>query len=76
MLSRLLTLSLAAFMLTHCGSVGQKAATESTAKVSAPRPAGSPKPTGNSSVFVIDLATALRLAGAENLDVRNALYRL
>ncbi len=71
MLSRLLTLSLATLALTHCGSVGKKSTTPARiANAATPRPSGSPKPTGNSSVFVIDLATALRLAGAENLDVR------
>ena len=75
MLSRFLLLSLASAALTHCGTFGKKSIREVAAEIDAQeaastRPIGSPKPTGRNNVFVIDLVTTLRLAGAENLDIR------
>lgn len=75
MLSRLLLLTFASAVLTQCGTFGKKSIRDVAAEIDAKEAASSSaqgdlKPTGNSSVFVIDLVTALRLAGAENLDIR------
>jgi outer membrane protein TolC len=71
---RLIALLLTPALLTQCHSFGNKSIREIAADIDARDAAdadtGGPSRQSGSSVFVIDLVTTLRLAGAENLDVR------